>query len=113
MDGELELCLNQVWGNSGLFSTSAGQTCSVQPWPCSLAWTGLGWALSQGLGAAVKAQDPIAPLYLRAASLWRTFLGGVGFPGAGRGDPILLLRAQGEQGSPGAPKKSASGRTSL
>lgn len=48
--------------NSGLFSTSAGHTCSVQPWTCSTAWTGLEWALSQGLGAAVTTQDPTAPL---------------------------------------------------
>lgn len=97
-------------GNSGLFSTSAGHTCSVQPWMCSTAWTGLEWALSQGLGAAVTTQDPTAPLPpSRAASLWRAGIpGGVGFLWAHRDDghpiPCSELRKAG-QGSPGAPKR--------
>lgn len=83
----------------GLFSTSAGQTCLVQP------WTGLEWALSQDLGAAVETQDPIAPFRpLQLPSGEQAFLGGVGLPRA-IPCPCSELRAQGGQGSPGTPQK--------
>lgn len=82
VDGELgPVC--ELWGNSGLFSTSAGQTCSVQPWTCSMAWTGLEGALGQDLGAAVTTQHPVTPLLPREQlpSAEQPFLGLWGFHG--------------------------------